>query len=212
MPFQKAIRHLRQFKREYQDRRPVEKLASLIRKNIVEQAPSSSGNLKRALLNAQFRYESLGPGNFSIRVTNRSRLGTDTDSAPRGTIAAFLDKYPQFRVKYRKTKKPQGRDIYGRYTRRVFERVPPAQAWWRLSAQAKAVLERERKRGRFGGESALAASRAPYFWVQSKKTGRALSSAAKAGLTRGSYNFVAVGIAKGKAEFSAYMRGRRGRP
>lgn len=202
---------LRQLRADLSDRRNAERLASTIRRNIVEQAPTGTGTLRQALSNARFRYSQAGPGVWDIRVSNRAALGSDSEGAPRGTIAAFLAKYPQFRAKNRVTPKKQGRDVYGRFTRRQVVVIPPAQAWWRLSARAKDVLQRERERGRFGGERAIAAGRAPYFWVQSKKTSRALSSAARAGLVRGSYSFVADGIARGKAEFAALMKSRRRR-
>ena len=39
-------------------------------------------------------------------------------------------------------------------------------AWWYLSKKQKQALEEARKAGRFGGESAKAAGRAPYYWAQ----------------------------------------------
>lgn len=39
-------------------------------------------------------------------------------------------------------------------------------AWWLLSRKQKAALERERAAGRFGGETAKAVGKAPYFWAQ----------------------------------------------
>jgi hypothetical protein len=39
-------------------------------------------------------------------------------------------------------------------------------AWWFLSRKQKAALEQERAGGRFGGETAKAVAKAPYFWAQ----------------------------------------------
>lgn len=39
-------------------------------------------------------------------------------------------------------------------------------AWWLLSRKQKAALEQERVAGRFGGETAKAVGKAPYFWAQ----------------------------------------------
>ena len=39
-------------------------------------------------------------------------------------------------------------------------------AWWYLSKKQKQVLEEQRQAGRFGGESAKGAGKAPYFWAQ----------------------------------------------
>lgn len=39
-------------------------------------------------------------------------------------------------------------------------------AWWLLSHKQKQKLEQEREAGRFGGETAKAADKAPYYWAQ----------------------------------------------
>lgn len=39
-------------------------------------------------------------------------------------------------------------------------------AWWNLPAGLKAILQRERLAGRYGGESAVGIGHAPYFWAQ----------------------------------------------
>lgn len=39
-------------------------------------------------------------------------------------------------------------------------------AWWLLSRKQKAALEQERRGGRFGGETAKAVGKAPYYWAQ----------------------------------------------
>ena len=39
-------------------------------------------------------------------------------------------------------------------------------AWWNLPTGLKAILQRERLAGRYGGESAVGIGQAPYFWAQ----------------------------------------------
>lgn len=39
-------------------------------------------------------------------------------------------------------------------------------AWWMLSKKQKKALRLKRASGDFGGESAKAVSKAPYFWAQ----------------------------------------------
>ena len=98
-------------------------------------------------------------GVYSIGIGEGA--GSPDDKAPRGTIADFLEAYPQF-----KTKKG----------------IPSRLAWWVLSGEAKATLQQEREAGRFGGETGVGAGRSPYLWVQDGTTPGGLAGAAKASI------------------------------
>jgi len=39
-------------------------------------------------------------------------------------------------------------------------------AWWKLPQSMKDLLQSKRQQSMFGGESAVGAGRAPYFWAQ----------------------------------------------
>ncbi len=41
-----------------------------------------------------------------------------------------------------------------------------AYAWWNLTHKQKRILQEQRELGKFGGQNAAGAGRAPYFWAQ----------------------------------------------
>jgi hypothetical protein len=42
----------------------------------------------------------------------------------------------------------------------------PQYAWWNLHPGLKRILQAQRLSGKYGGESAAAIGKAPYFWAQ----------------------------------------------
>lgn len=76
-------------------------------------------------------------------------VGSPDDPAPRGTITAFL-----------KWLKAQGIRNWGPKPKHKEE------AWWLLPSHLRALLQKKRQEGMFGGGTGYAAGRAPYFWSQ----------------------------------------------
>jgi len=114
-------------------------------------------------------------------------FGTHRDSAPRGTIRAFLDWYRG------QNSKPSNR----MNSKGASRGASWAFAWWYLSVKEKAALLEERKAGRFGGETTYTVERSPYIWSQNEGN-------AKAGIqARG---FISDGIARWRKNTDEYIQ------
>ena len=88
---------------------------------------------------------------WEIGVGNLERLGTPS-TATRGTIAAFLEKYPKYR-RNNAWKQSVG------FRKNL--------AWWYLPETAKEILQWERAAGNFGGAAYYPGAPARYYYVQS---------------------------------------------
>ena len=125
-------------------------------------------------------------------VGDRQRIGSSSDSGPKGTIRAFLDWYseqkglPQFFIR---------------------GGVPTPYAWRMLSETQKKVLQQERLSGRFGGESAAGVGRVPYMWGHEQGNASAAITQAR--------HFIEKGLSRWRSRVSGliseWYRARAGR-
>lgn len=135
---------------------------ALVKEYIIRNAPVDSGTMRRHIASSvpEVRVE----GFYLVgRLPAPPGLGTPYEAAPRGTIREFLRDFPQYR------RREGG--------------VPRNMAWIMLSREGKAELRRQRRAGRYGGETSYAVGRAPYFWVVAAHTLPGKTSAIKAGLS-----------------------------
>lgn len=127
-------------------------------------APSDSGQMVRNLSTLTDLRE--GERGFEIGLGDRSKVGNENIPAPRGTIQAFLDDYPQFR------KRPQ------------YRTGGKERAWWDLPRAGKEKLESLRKAGLYGGsDQGFATGKSPWFFPQEGSLDGWGASAKAAGIT-----------------------------
>jgi hypothetical protein len=186
--FANTIRYLDRSRRSLTKPDHLKKIGQIYKQALVAEAGLHQlhGHMARAMRNARVTVEGRA-GKWTVTITNRARLGSPSDKAPKGTIAAFLKDYPRYRS----------------------AGDPPHSSWaWRaLPPQGKIKLEQERLRGKYGGANAIAAGRAPYFWAQDQGTAEGAASGKKAGLRWSrAKGFVGRAKARARAEVMQYVR------
>jgi hypothetical protein len=127
---------------------------------------------------------------LSLGMGPKALVGRDTSGGDmRGTIAAFLRDYPQFRSRSK-------RRVFQEYPESVLRRSPwlrgqgetfeqiadRRQAWFNLPAAGKRRLQEEREGGRYGGALAAQAGLAPYFYGHDKSRAKWQAAGYAAGL------------------------------
>ena len=140
---------------------------------LVENAPRDTGLMIKNLT-WQGRPKREGAFTWSQVVGSWRRIGSSEDDAPRGTISAFLEAHPEYKMGHetkeeRRDRRGQSKERKAAGIKSVFNpwMVDRSRyAWWLLSLEARRVLQEERLAGKFGGESGVGAGRSPYFYVQ----------------------------------------------
>lgn len=124
-------------------------IANAFSGTVESQAPRDTGWMAGA---ASRMIKSAQPGRISYKVGPFSELGNPRKRAPRNTIRAFLEDYPQYRDRTlvkTKTNKPRKR----------LRRKPFPGAWHFLSAEAKNKLKALRRAGMYGTDGP-----SPRYW------------------------------------------------
>jgi len=153
------------------DSKYTDQLGESLRSAVAAQVPVATGNMAQKLLRYRVRRQG---GTTWIYLGDASQLG-NPGRAPRGTIRAFLQDYPQYKLRGKK--------------RRFQER----QAWWMLSLPAKRKLQELRMAGQYGGGyQSIGSGKAAYFYPQEGSDPDWAASAEAAGIV--SQHFVAKAI------------------
>lgn len=118
----------------------------------------------------QLTQVTLSEGQLHIGMGPKDLVGR-AEKAPSGTIAAFLRDHPRFYRRFKKSRYQFQGPTDKRGQRKIVKiygdtsshgPVDKRSAWWNLPPEGKAILQREREGGAYGGANALA----KYFYVQ----------------------------------------------
>ena len=151
----------------------VRALADILAFVLYQNAPVDTGLLQKNLTwTGRPRHDA--ENTWSAVVGSWGRIGSPEDKAPSGTIAAFLEAHPEYKMG--NETKDERRERRLRASERKEAGIGSVfntwmvdrsrYAWWLLSLEARRVLQQERLAGKFGGESGVGAGRSPYFYVQ----------------------------------------------
>lgn len=139
----------------------IRDLGESLRAEIAQHVPVATGNMAQKVLRMG------GPrrhgSRFEMWIGDMRGLG-NANRAPRGTIAAFLRDFPQYRMR----------------RKRPFVK---SQAWWELSRAGKRKLQELRMAGLYGGGyQGIGSGKAGYFYQQEGSLPDWAQSAAEAGI------------------------------
>lgn len=172
----------RQIKAAQDTRGIVAKMGEKLLARLQEGTPRDTGHMASVFLRSTEgpRWLPLGsdhPGGAMVfSIGNVRRVGNQV-RAPRGTIKAFLRDHPEFRLKRNLLNQLGGKSTWTGHWQ-------PRQAWWRLSRNAKRVLQQERLAGKYGGAgNGIGSDKAAYLYPQSGDRPEWEASAAAAGIT-----------------------------
>lgn len=157
-----------------QDMKPiVAEMGVKLMDRLRDYTPRDTGHMASVFLHSEGpRWLPLGndypAGAMVFSVGNMRQVG-NASRAPRGTIKAFLDDHPEYKMARNRARRGPFR---------------PSQAWWILPQRAKDMLQRERQAGKYGGNyQGVASNRAAYLYPQSGERAEWRASAAAAGIT-----------------------------